>query len=542
MDVDVVSNIIRGIYNTYGNELFTNNARLKSVLADTLPKYPKEYRLLCIAIDNGVCGKILRERNLSKASFEQLVRDLSDSYSINDEASRQTVSILVYAIHGTQPNITTTVTSGISSPKKKTWLPWLVAFFVVISFFLIVRTLTHEKTADSSISSNVNNISADLSWSEIVDVIAGDGYTIGLRIDGTVAYAGDDFSGAGHRIADWEGINRIEAIGWENYIVGYRNDGTIKIESLHDWDSYPYDTHWLESDFSSWSGIDKVFIGNSFCLGLKADGKITTVSADAETRDAIRPVSMWGDIKQVVTDGYRLVVGLKTDGTIVFTDYGALTEQGYYWGSSWGDQNGWRDIRELVDGGIGLYAIKNDGSVLGMQKPGWTNIDSLYFASDSMFGLRRDGTVATNFSDYSSDDPRLAEISTWENISELGFDITGLARYVPVGLCSDGTIRAVTRGYDGEQYGEWNFTGWSQVSELYSGTDFTIGLCSNGSVLVTGGEFGALDYLDDISRWKDIVAIYASRGETTDHIVGLKRDGTVIAAGDNTRGQCDVYS
>ena len=118
MDVDAVSKIIRGIYNTYGDELFTNNARLKSVLADTLPKYPKEYRLLCIAIDTGICGKVLRERNLSNASFKQLVRELSDSYSINDEASRQTVSILVYAIHGMQPTIDTADTGGSGSSKK----------------------------------------------------------------------------------------------------------------------------------------------------------------------------------------------------------------------------------------------------------------------------------------------------------------------------------------------------------------------------------------------------------------------------------------
>ena len=40
----------------------------------------------------------------------------------------------------------------------------------------------------------------------------------------------------------------------------------------------------------------------------------------------------------------------------------------------------------------------------------------------------------------------------------------------------------------------------------------------------------------DVSKWKDIVAVSAG-GEYT---VGLKSDGTVVAAGKNDRGQCDV--
>ena len=60
-------------------------------------------------------------------------------------------------------------------------------------------------------------------------------------------------------------------------------------------------------------------------------------------------------------------------------------------------------------------------------------------------------------------------------------------------------------------------------------------------MLVTGGEFGTLDYLDEIARWTDIRAIFFGGGEYTDHIVGLKTDGTLVAAGNNSQGQCEVH-
>ena len=43
---------------------------------------------------------------------------------------------------------------------------------------------------------------------------------------------------------------------------------------------------------------------------------------------------------------------------------------------------------------------------------------------------------------------------------------------------------------------------------------------------------------EEISNWKDIVAIVG--GEN--HVVGLKSDGTVVAAGDDSYGQRDVES
>lgn len=53
----------------------------------------------------------------------------------------------------------------------------------------------------------------------------------------------------------------------------------------------------------------------------------------------------------------------------------------------------------------------------------------------------------------------------------------------------------------------------------------------DGSVTVLGKDWDAGD-------WTDIVSISVAR----DHIVGLKSNGTVVAAGDNDKGQCNVSS
>jgi alpha-tubulin suppressor-like RCC1 family protein len=41
----------------------------------------------------------------------------------------------------------------------------------------------------------------------------------------------------------------------------------------------------------------------------------------------------------------------------------------------------------------------------------------------------------------------------------------------------------------------------------------------------------------DVSRWRDIVAVAA--GST--HTLGLRADGTVMATGNNSDGQCEIF-
>ena len=73
------------------------------------------------------------------------------------------------------------------------------------------------------------------------------------------------------------------------------------------------------------------------------------------------------------------------------------------------------------------------------------------------------------------------------------------------------------------------------------GMDYTIGLRTDGTLLVTGGEFATFSDIDELKTWTGIIEIFTGDDfDGTDHIVGLKSDGTLVAAGLNDFGQCDV--
>lgn len=374
-------------------------------------------------------------------------------------------------------------------------------------------------------------------WRDIVDVIAGEGFTVALREDGKVLYAGDDFSGAGRRIRTWDEIERIERQGWPNYLIGYRRDGSIRLEALLDPDWYGNEDLLSEKDLASWRAVEQLYLDYDVCLGLTRAGTVLALPRSEKYAGVCREVSAWRGIRQLACE-YSAVLGLRQDGTVVCA--AVDNEDGRERKAFWEDRNAPKHIRDLVPGSYGVYVIDENGTVVyGVSGEGWTNIDRLYFASDSMFGLRRDGTVAVVHYIAQWDD-RVARVGEWNHIKELGFDITGIARYVPVGLREDGTVCAITEYETGEPYAYWDFTGWRDVQKLFSGTDCTVGLRSDGSLLVTGGEFGTLDFQNEIARWKDIRAVYFAVGEFTDHVIGLKRDGTLVAAGDNSKGQCNV--
>ena len=68
---------------------------------------------------------------------------------------------------------------------------------------------------------------------------------------------------------------------------------------------------------------------------------------------------------------------------------------------------------------------------------------------------------------------------------------------------------------------------------ISAGDDHTVGLKKDGTVVAVGdNDEGQCD----VSGWRDIIAVSAG----DNHTVGLKRDGTVVAVGLNGYGQCDV--
>ena len=66
-----------------------------------------------------------------------------------------------------------------------------------------------------------------------------------------------------------------------------------------------------------------------------------------------------------------------------------------------------------------------------------------------------------------------------------------------------------------------------------AGSVHSVGLKANGTVVAAGqNSYGQCN----VNGWRDVVQVAAGYG----HTVGLQSDGTVVPVGDNSNGQCNV--
>lgn len=183
----------------------------------------------------------------------------------------------------------------------------------------------------------------------------------------------------------------------------------------------------------------------------------------------------------------------------------------------------WKSLRKrnLIAAGIfHTVGIKADGTVIAVgscPKPDWKDIVAVATASDSIVGLKSNGTVVATAT--------LGDVSNWTNIIAIADGIVDT-----VGLKSYGTVVHSWFPDDDDDVSKWK-----GIVSIAAGGNHIVGLKSNGTVVATGdNDSGQCN----VSRWKDVMAISARLNST----VGLKFDGTVVAVGENDCGQCKVSS
>lgn len=188
----------------------------------------------------------------------------------------------------------------------------------------------------------------------------------------------------------------------------------------------------------------------------------------------------------------------------------------------------------VTDRGTVLFSGRNFIGESEIQK--WSDIVSVSASNEILAGLRGDGSVviAKRKLHYSY----RIDVSEWNDI----IDVAVGEQYI-VGLRADGTLTA--QGIDG--YGETDIDEWTDIVQIDAGWQHTVGLDSTGVVHIAG--FRAEELLNEIAdkqdEWTNVVSISTggSSGRSTlgkGHIVGLRSDGTVVAVGDNSFGQCNV--
>ena len=183
-----------------------------------------------------------------------------------------------------------------------------------------------------------------------------------------------------------------------------------------------------------------------------------------------------------------------------------------------------------------IVAVKTDGTVVstGYNSEGqsnisdWTNIVSVAGKGTITIGLKSDGTIVTT--------SRNIDIDKWTDIVA----VAAGERYV-IGLKNDGTL--IGAGHD-QGDGQLNVDEWTDIVAIAAGWRHTVGLDANGEVHITG--YRSESQLKQIEKnkdnWVNIVAVSAGGGGQygSGHTVGLREDGTVVAVGDNSFGQCNV--
>ena len=186
-------------------------------------------------------------------------------------------------------------------------------------------------------------------WEDIVDIAAG-GYTgefaVGLKSDGTLVMAGNDYNYGQYDVEEWTDIISISAGG--QHTAGLKADGTVLVAG-----DIKYDDMYVKDKIKieEWKDIVAIDSGVWQVVGLKSDG---TVVAFGPNYDGRCDVEEWTDIVAVCAGEYN-TVGLRADGTV-------LVAGGQYFKQE--DVDDWKDIVAISCDHAHIVGLKSDGTVV----------------------------------------------------------------------------------------------------------------------------------------------------------------------------------
>ena len=226
-----------------------------------------------------------------------------------------------------------------------------------------------------------------------------------------------------------------------------------------------------------------------------------------------------------------VTVGLRKNGSVAVTG-SHKNDEGY-------NIQSWRDIIDIFSGRDWLdyetVGIKTDGKVISVCKENshnkcniseWSDIKDIAIADDFTFGLKKDGSILiAGKTSYSE----LHDATEWRDIIAIA-----AGNHHVVGLKSDGTVVALGEKCTSQLkefcpkktclYGECDVSKWNNIIAIAAGDHHILGLKSDGTVIAAGwNKYGQCN----VSDWNNIIAIAASGV----HSVGLKSDGTVVSVG-----------
>ena len=285
------------------------------------------------------------------------------------------------------------------------------------------------------------------------------------------------------------------------------------------------------------------------------DGRVVyTGRIGTDELDWTRILPQWREMETIFTTehDYTLCYGIDRQGVLH-----VAAPEGFFQGIE-----GWRDVAQLSDGLFsGCWAVTKDGRLLcsktdpetnpllaraaGLIDQDWTDLVQVEYRGggspangQDLYGVRRDGTLLYFGNPYPEDWDAPAEISG----SVLSLPGEQVERVWPYSfylliLRRDGSLRVLETGesYLGDQPPYW-MENWKDVAEIVSvDDDLTLALCRDGTVLFRAAPEKAEAYRG-MQAWSKVLQLRYGY----DHVAALCADGTVLAAGENDWGQCEV--
>ena len=378
-------------------------------------------------------------------------------------------------------------------------------------------------------------------WEDVTALVCSQRIVYGLTEDGSVKSA-DMWSNQPpyERIEGIETLQNLVQIGADiTSVYGVTADGKPCLAGQE------YETQEAAEIFSGWDSL--------FCLarandtgsmaGLGTDGSLIKGNTNYGTST---PEEMTGIARVEILNGLdtygTALIGMTEDNR--FFTYGdnryALTSQltaaeqvSQITELEYQDSVGLSYSPAWLDGDGTLYMEKDlwiepvlEGCVQIV--PG--NKDQIY----CICALMEDRTVSVLSADYEGTLPEgIRDAAEWSGITQLaGCSDRFRSDSIVLGLKEDGTVvSAVTSGFSQTLEGDW-----TQIDSLYSG-DYAIGAIrkdGTAQFLEDSPEYNYGQY--NTSGWTDLTQLALGQF----HTVGLRSDGTVYATGRNDDGQCDV--
>ncbi len=420
-------------------------------------------------------------------------------------------------------------------------------------------------------------------WTNIIQVAAGYQHTVGLKSDGTVVAVGDNYDGQCN-VGGWTGIIQIDAGGY--HTIGLKSDGTV-VGTGYNGNG--------QCNVGGWTGIIQVNAGFYHTVALKSDGNVVAVgwSSHGELNvgswrlfahrfvnwtgnvgtignvtSASTNITMNGDYS--ITANFVKIYGLTTSSTAG----GNVTTPGQ--GTFAYDTGTVVDLVATPDVGYRFVNWTGDVGTIGNVNAATTNITvngdySITANFVKVYDLTTSSTeggsvttpgegtftydAGTVVSLNATPDAGYRFVNWTGNVGTIG-NVTAASTTIPMNGDYSITanfvkiydlITSSTAGGNVTTPGEGIFTydegtvvnlvatqdTADYLPMVAAGRGFTVGLKSDGTVVAVGdNSYGQCN----VGNWTDIVQV--SAGEN--HAVGLRSDGTVVAVGDNSYGQCNV--